>query len=106
MLLPAADGQPEERERARVQLKSMLRDVRGMLRTAGWRVPDIDDLLAPAAEKLGEPDFWRLSGASLAFFLAPPVATVMPLAATLAPPAAFLAPFVATLASLIPLSAP
>jgi hypothetical protein len=71
MLLPAADGQPEERDRARLHLKNMLRDVRERLRTDGWRVPDIDDLLAPAAEKLGEPDFWRVSGTSLAFFLAP-----------------------------------
>lgn len=60
-----------ETEQNPIQLKNALRQVQEQLGARGWRQPDVDALLRPLAEMLGQDPFWRNQEDGLAIFLAP-----------------------------------
>ncbi|HXF63161.1 MAG TPA: hypothetical protein VNK95_16160 [Caldilineaceae bacterium] len=59
-----------------IQFKNLLREAEEELAKAGVRRPDIQELLAPAQERLANAEFWRHQSDGLAVFLAPGAAHI------------------------------
>jgi hypothetical protein len=57
-------------ERDRIRLKNLLAEARSELRSSGLREPVARQLLAPAADHVEDPLFWKRNSKGLAFFLA------------------------------------
>jgi hypothetical protein len=54
-----------------IRLKNLLAEAERRLLAAGMRTPDVQALLAPAAELVAPHNFWQRQGEALAIFLAP-----------------------------------